>query len=75
MAEKEAFLKLGQEPPDVKQIKKRLDLFDQRLDSIDSMLSALVQRVMHQPIVLNITCPKCGSTIEIDLIGEEKLVK
>jgi len=57
---------------DIQQIKKRLDLLDQRLDNIDSMVSAIAERVMSQPITLNITCPRCGRNIELTLIGSHK---
>ncbi len=57
---------------DVEHIKKRQDMLDQRLDNIDSVVTALVERVMSQPITLNITCPHCGKNIEVAIIGSEK---
>ena len=57
---------------DIKNIKRRLDMLDQRLDNIDSMVTAVAERVMSQPITLNITCPHCGSNIEIAIIGTGK---
>ena len=57
---------------DIQRIKNRLDMLDQRLDNIDSMVTAVAERVMNQPITLNITCPDCGKNIEITLIGVEK---
>jgi hypothetical protein len=57
---------------DVRQLKERLDVLDRRLDNIDSMVTAVAERVMSQPIVLNITCPRCGRDIEISLIGTHK---
>ncbi len=54
------------------QLEKRLEMFDQRLDNIDSVVSALVERVMKQPISLYVTCSKCGHKMEIALIGTEK---
>ena len=57
---------------DVEQVKRRLDMLDQRLDSIDSMVTAVAERVMRQPVTLNITCPHCGRNIEITIIGNEK---
>jgi len=57
---------------DIKNIKRRLDMLDQRLDNIDSMVTAVAERVMSQPITLNITCPHCGSNIEIAIIGSSK---
>ncbi len=57
---------------DMERIKKRLDMLDQRLDNIDSMVTAVAERVMQQPVTLNITCPNCGKHIEIAIIGSEK---
>ena len=64
---------VGQEPTlDIEQIKRHLDMFDQRLDNIDSVVTAIVERVMKQPISLSITCPHCGKNIEIAIIGGHK---
>lgn len=57
---------------DIEHIKRRLDLLDHRLDNIDSMITAVAERVMKQPITLNITCPHCGKNIEITILGSEK---
>lgn len=53
-------------------IKQRLNMLDQRLDNIDSMVSAVIERVMSQPITINTTCPHCGKNIEIALVGNKK---
>ena len=64
---------MAEEPAlDIEHIKKRLDMLDRRLDSIDSVVTAVVERVMSQPITLNITCPHCGKNTEIAIIGSEK---
>ena len=57
---------------DAERIMKRLDLFDQRLDNIDSVVTAVAERVMKQPINFTMTCSKCGRNIEIALVGTEK---
>ncbi|MFH1031493.1 MAG: hypothetical protein V1767_02865 [Chloroflexota bacterium] len=57
---------------DVQQVKKRLDVFDQRLDNIDSMVSAVAERIMNQPITLYVTCPHCGKEIEVAILGTRK---
>ena len=57
---------------DIEHIKKRLDMLDQRLDNIDSMVTAVAERVMRQPITFSVTCPNCGRNIEITIIGSEK---
>ena len=56
----------------IEHIKQRLDFLDQRLDNIDSVVSAVVERVMRQPVVINVTCPHCGKRVEINIIGTEK---
>ena len=61
-----------EEALDIGHIKQRLDMLDQRLDSIDSMITAVAERVMDQPITVNTTCPHCGKNIEIALIGKGK---
>jgi hypothetical protein len=57
---------------DTEDIKRRLDMMDQRLDNIDSIVSAVVERVMSQPIAINITCPYCGKNVEVSVIGSQK---
>ena len=57
---------------DIEHVKRRLDMLDQRLDNIDSMVTAVAERIMNQPITLNITCPNCGKNIEVTIIGSEK---
>lgn len=57
---------------DLEDIKRQLDMMDQRLDNIDSIVTAVVERVMNQPIVLIITCPHCGNNVEISIIGSKK---
>jgi len=59
----------------MRQLQERLDVLDRRLDDIDSMVSAVAERVMSQPVVFNITCPRCGREIEISLIGVHKPAK
>jgi len=57
---------------DIERLKKRLDMLDQRLDNIDSIVTAVAERVMKQPITFRVTCSNCGQNIEIALIGIEK---
>jgi formylmethanofuran dehydrogenase subunit E len=58
--------------PSIERLEKRLDMLDQRLDNVDSIVSVVAERVMQQPITINVTCSKCGQKIEIALIGMEK---
>jgi hypothetical protein len=55
----------------IQQIEARLDAFDRRLDNIDSMVTAVAERVMSRPMVINVTCPHCGKNMEIALIGTQ----
>ncbi|UCG09772.1 MAG: hypothetical protein JSW30_03190 [Dehalococcoidia bacterium] len=57
---------------DVEEFQRRLGALDQRLDNIDSIVTAVAERVMSQPLALNITCPSCGKNIEITIIGQGK---
>ena len=69
MAKQDELEKSGQ---DIERISKQLDALDKRLDNVDSIVSAVAERVMKQPVTLNITCPRCGHKIEIAIIGAEK---
>jgi hypothetical protein len=57
---------------EVQRLHKRLDMLDQRLDNIDSIVTAVAERVMNQPVTLNIVCPHCGRNLEIAIIGNQK---
>lgn len=59
-------------PLDMEQVRQRLDMLDNRLDSIDSMVTAVVERVMSQVVNIHLTCPRCGKDIEIGIIGTKK---
>ena len=52
-----------------------LDALDTRLDNIDSMVTAVAERVMSRPMVITATCPHCGKNMEIALIGTQKPTK
>jgi len=45
---------------------------DERLDNIDSVVTAVAERVMKQPVALLLTCPHCGKNIEVALVGQPK---
>ncbi len=57
---------------DLDRLKQRLEILDERLDNIDSVLSAVAERVMKQPISINLSCPHCGKNIEVSLVGQQK---
>jgi hypothetical protein len=58
--------------PEIERIKRRLDMLDQRLDNIDSMVTAVAERMMREPINVRVVCPYCSKEIEIGVIGSEK---
>ena len=60
---------------DIQQLIKRLDMLDERLDNIDSIVTAVAERVVSQLVTLNITCPRCGRDIEIAVVGTQKPVR
>ncbi len=57
---------------DPEQFKKRVEMLDKRLDNIDSVVTALVERVMRQPVTVEVTCPKCGNVVQIMLTSNVK---
>jgi hypothetical protein len=59
----------------VLKIEARMDALDRRLDNIDSMVTAVAERVMNRPLIINTTCPHCGKNMEIALIGTSKPTK
>ncbi len=58
--------------PEVDRLKQRIELLDERLDNIDSVLTAVAERIMKQPISIILSCPHCGKNIEIALVGQQK---
>lgn len=59
---------------DIQLIKDRLDMLDERLDNIDTVISAAVERVMKQPVTMVVICPRCGEKVEVSLVGSQRLI-
>jgi hypothetical protein len=59
--------------PKLGQLVKRLDMLDDRLDNMDSVVTSLVERVMARPLTMEVTCPNCGQTIEINVTSGVRL--
>mgnify|MGYP001043209512 CR=1 FL=1 len=57
----------------MQQVKRRLNMLDERLDNMDSILTTLVERVMHQPVTLEVSCPKCGQVIQVNITSNIRL--
>jgi len=56
----------------LQRIDKRIDMLDDRLDNIDSIVSVVAERVMSQLVTIIVTCPHCGKEIEVAVIGNQK---
>lgn len=63
---------LGRDTSDLERLKQRQDMLDERLDNIDSVLTAVAERIMKQPVSIMLSCPHCGKNIEISLVGQQK---
>jgi ribosomal protein L44E len=59
--------------PAIEQINRRLEMVDRRLDSMDSVITSLVERVMDKPLTLEITCPKCGQAIQVNITSNVRI--
>ena len=58
---------------DMSQLIKRLDMLDERLDNLDSIVTSLVERVMARPLLMEVTCPNCGQTVQINVTSGVRL--
>lgn len=58
---------------DIGQLIKRLDMLDERLDNMDSIVTSLIERVMGRPLVLEVTCPNCGQTVQVHITSGVRL--
>ena len=59
----------------LEQLKKRLDNLNARLDAIDSIVSAVAERIVNRPVRLEIACPNCGKVIDIGVVGDGKTLR
>ena len=65
--------KQAKQDRDIGQLIKRLDMLDERLDNMDSIVTSLIERVMGRPLVMEVTCPHCGQTIQINVTSGVRL--
>ncbi len=57
----------------IEQLSKRLEMLDARLDNLDSVMTSLVERVMDKPLTLEVVCPKCGQSIEVNITSSVRM--
>jgi len=58
---------------EAEQISKRLAMLDRRLDNMDSVITSLVERIMGKPLTMEVTCPKCGEVVQINVMSSTRL--
>ena len=58
---------------EIKQLIQRLHMLDDRLDNMDSVMTSLVERVMGKPFTMEVSCPKCGQNIQINVTSSVRL--
>ena len=60
--------KVAKQLDKIVQMRKRLEMMYKRIDQLDTMVSTLIERVMRKPVItIEVTCPKCGSNINVSL--------
>jgi hypothetical protein len=65
--------KQAKQERDIVQLIKRLDMLDDRLDNMDSIVTSLIERVMGRPLVMEVTCPNCGQTVQVHITSGVRL--
>ena len=73
MQDKNNSIRLAEHGVEMEQVVKRLDMLDHRLDSMDSVITSLVERVMGRPLTMEITCPKCGEIVQVNITSSVRL--
>ena len=71
--DKDNSTRLAEQGLEMEQAIKRLDMLNHRLDSMDSVITSLVERVMARPLNMEVTCPKCGEIIQINITSTVRL--
>ena len=73
MQDKNNSVRLTEQGVEIEQVIKRLDMLSHRLDSMDSVVTSLVERVMGKPLSMEVTCPKCGEIVQINITSSVRL--
>jgi len=58
---------------DIAQLMNRLDMLDERLDNLDSIVTSLIERVMGRPLVIEVACPSCGQIVQINVTSSVRV--
>ena len=61
------------EEPNIEQLAKRIKMLDERLDNIDSTVTALIEQVMRRPVTIEVACPNCGEIVQTTIVGNTRL--
>jgi hypothetical protein len=72
LADKNIITGSGSDTVDLERLKQHLELMDERMDNMDSVLTAVAERIMKQPVSITLNCPHCGKNIEVALVGQQK---
>ena len=73
MQDKNKLIRLAEQGVEIEQVIKQVDMLNHRLDNMDSVITSLVERVMGRPLAVEVTCPKCGEIIQINITGSVRL--
>ena len=71
--DKNSSIKSAEQDLETKQVAERLDIINHRLDSMDSVITSLVERVMGRLLTMEVTCPKCGEIIQVNITSSVRL--
>ena len=71
--DKNSSIRVGEQAIELEQVIKRLDMLNNRLDNMDSVITSLVERVMAKPLTVEVACPKCGEIIQINITSSIRL--
>ncbi len=54
-------------------LSQRMEMLDERIDNLDSIVSAVVERVMNQTLTVDMVCPHCGHHLQASMVGTVKM--
>ena len=63
---------LKEQAEEIQELKRNLEMLDHRLDNIDSIVTAVAERIMSQLVTLSVTCSHCGKETDITVVGTHR---